>query len=301
MTGRQAAALLMLAALWGSSFLFMRLGAADFGPVALGLLRCSFACLALLPLLAWRGHGAALRAHWRPIAVVGLMNSALPFLCFGYAVLHITGALSAVFNSTAPLWGALIAWLWLKEAPGRVRAAGLAIGFAGVLWLAWDKAGFKPGASGGAPLAVAACLLATLCYGFSANYTRKHLGGVPPLAVAAGSQLAATTVLLLPALWAWPAVAPPPMAWLWAGVLGVACTGLAYLLFFHLIAQVGAQRAITVTFLIPLFAAGWGAALLDERITPVMVVAGGVILFGAGLVTGLLAPRWPWAQPARTG
>ncbi len=213
--------LLALAALWGASFLFMRLGAADFGPVALAALRVGLAALVLLPLLWQRGQMAALRGHWRPIAVVGVINSALPFVLFGMAALAINAGLSSIFNATAPLWGALIAWAWLGERLSRVRVFGLALGFAGVLWLAWDKASFKPGEHGvSAGLAIAACLAATLFYGFGANYTKRRLGGVPPLAVATGSQLAAALVLALPAWWLWPAA--PPSAIAWGSVIGLA-------------------------------------------------------------------------------
>ena len=259
--------LLALAALWGASFLFMRLGAADFGPVALAALRVGLAALVLLPLLWQRGQMAALRGHWRPIAVVGVINSALPFVLFGMAALAINAGLSSIFNATAPLWGALIAWAWLGERLSRVRVFGLALGFAGVLWLAWDKASFKPGEHGvSAGLAIAACLAATLFYGFGANYTKRRLGGVPPLAVATGSQLAAALVLALPAWWLWPAA--PPSAIAWGSVIGLAlpCTALAYLLYFRLIAHVGAARAITVTFLIPVFGLLWGATVPERSI-----------------------------------
>lgn len=279
--------LLALAALWGASFLFMRLGAADFGAVALAALRVGLATLMLLPLLWQRGQAAALRGHWRAIAVVGLVNSALPFVLFGVAALALNAGLSSIFNATAPLWAALIAWAWLGERLTPARAAGLALGFSGVLWLAWDKAGIRAGEHGvSSGLAIAACLLATLCYGFGANYTRRRLDGVPPLAVATGSQLAAALVLALPAWWLWPVAAPSAVAW--ASVIGLAlpCTALAYLLYFRLIAHVGAARAITVTFLIPVFGLGWGALFLGEVPTPVMLLGCGVILLGTALTTG---------------
>ncbi len=281
--------LVSLAALWGASFLFMRLGAAEFGPVTLSALRVGIATLALLPLLLWRGQGAALRANWRAIAIVGVVNSALPFVLFSVAALAINAGLSAIFNATAPLWGALLAWAWLGDRLNRLRVAGLAIGFAGVLWLAWDKASFKPGAQGVSPmLAIAACLAATLCYGFGANYAKRKLDRVPPLAVATGSQLAASMGLALPAWWLWPASAPSTTAW--ASVVGLAllCTAIAYLLYFRLIAHLGAAKAITVTFLIPVFGLIWGAMFLGEQLTPAMLLGCGVILLGTALTTGVL-------------
>lgn len=292
MSRRDALDMLLLAAIWGASFLFMRLGAAEFGPFALAGLRVLGASACLLPVLIWRGEGAALRQHWRPILLVGLTNSALPFLCFGYAALAITGGLSAIFNATTPLWGALLAWVWLKDKPDRHRLLGLAIGFGGVLWLAGGNASLKPGAAGASPaLAVAACLLATLLYGFSANFTRRYLTGVPPMALATGSQLSASLALVGPMAWFWPAQTPGPVAWWAALALAVLCTGLAYVLYFRLIAQVGATNAISVTFLIPAFAVGWGALFLAESVNATMLLACALVLLGTSLVTGLWRPQ----------
>lgn len=279
--------LFTLAALWGASFLFMRLGAAEFGPVALAAVRVAGATLCLLPLLALRGQVGVLRRHWRPIFFVGLINSALPFLFYSYAALSISAGLSSIFNAATPLFGAVIAWLWLKDRLTPPRVAGLAIGFAGVLWLAWDKASFKPGGSG---WAIVACLAATLCYGVSASFTKKALAGVAPLAVATGSQLSATLVLALPALWWWPAVPPSATAWLATALLALLCTGVAYVLYFRLIAHIGAANAISVTFLIPVFAVAWGWLFLAEQPTVAMAIGCAVILLGTGLATGVLKP-----------
>lgn len=283
------AELLLLAALWGASFLFIRMGAHEFGPLALAGLRVAGASLLLLPVLLSRGEWPALRQHWRRIALVGLTNSAIPFVCYGVAALAITGGLSSIFNATTPLWGALIGWWWLGDRPTKHKALGLALGFGGVLWLAGGHASFKPGEHGVSPaLAVAACLLATLMYGFSANFTKRHLQGIPSMALAAGSQLSAAAVLVPLALWAWPTTPPAASSWLAVAALAFACTGVAYILYFRLIAHVGASQAMSVTFLIPAFAVLWGALFLGEAITPVMVAACGVILLGTALVTGLV-------------
>ncbi len=289
MNGRDVAELGLLGALWGASFLFMRLGAVEFGPLALVFVRVAGAALLLLPLLLVKGQGAALRLHWRPIAVVGLINSALPFGLYMVAALVLGAGLMAVFNATAPIWGALIAALWLGERLGPGRALGLAIGVAGVVALVWGKADLRPGVHGISPaLGMAACLGATLLYGLAANYSRKRLVGVPPLAVAAGSQLAAALLLLLPAWWAWPATTPSATAWGAAAALAVACTGLAYVLYFRLIANAGAANAISVTFLVPGFAMLWGWLLLGEQPTPAMLLGCAVILLGTALSTGML-------------
>lgn len=291
--------LIALAAIWGASFLFIRLGAAEFGPLALSLLRVGGATLMLLPLLAWHKQTSVLRTHWREITVVGITNSALPFVLFTVAALAINAGLSSIFNATAPLWGAMIGALWLKDRLTPSRMLGLAIGFAGVLFLAWDKASFKPGEHGvSAGIAILACLGATLCYGFGANYTKRKLQGVPPLAVAAGSQIAATLVLALPGAWAWPAQAPSAAAWGAMVGLALLCTGVAYLLYFRLIAHVGPARAISVTFLIPLFGVLWGALFLGEAITPAMLAGCAVILVGTALVTGAVALPQRVRRPA---
>ncbi len=282
--------LVALAALWGASFLFMRLGAAEFGPVALSFMRVLGATALLLPILAMQGQLGALRSHWRSIFVVGITNSALPFLCFSYAALSINAGLSAVFNAATPLFGAVIAWLWLKDKLTPARIAGLVIGFAGVLWLVWDQAAFKPG-GGGSGWAVLGCLAATVLYGFSASFTKRQLTGVPPMAVAAGSQLSAALCLAVPAWWWWPQAAPSASGWLFAIVLALACTGLAYLMFFRLIAHVGPANAISVTFLIPVFAVIWGALFLHERVNLAMALGCAVILLGTSLATGVLRPR----------
>ncbi len=283
------AELITLAAIWGASFLFMRLGAGEFGPVALAAVRVTGATLVLLPLLAARGQVGELRRHWRTIFVVGALNSALPFLGFSYAALSISAGLSSIFNASTPLWGALIAWAWLHEKPTLPRTLGLAIGFAGVVGLAWEKASFKPGGSG---WAIVACLAAAMLYGLSANYTKKRLQGVPPLALATGSQLSAAVLLALPALWWWPATMPSARAWAMVGLLALLCTGVAYLLFFRLIAHVGATNTISVTFLIPAFAVLWGWVFLAEPLTVAMAAGCAVILLGTALATGVLAPRW---------
>jgi drug/metabolite transporter (DMT)-like permease len=285
---RDIGELVALAALWGGSFLFMRVAVPAFGPIALVFLRVAGAALLLVPLLGARGELAALRQHWRTIAVVGLSNSALPFLCFAYAALTINAGLSAIFNSATPLFAAIVAWLWLGDRMTPLRVLGLAIGFTGVVWIGWDKANFGPG---GSAWAIAACLLATMSYGVSPSLTKKKLGAVPPLAIAAGSQVAAALMLALPAALFWPEAPPSLHAWEMAGLLAIFGTGLAYLLYFRLIANAGPSNAVAVTYLIPLFAVLWGGIFLGERLTLPVVLGCAVIFVGTALATGVLAPR----------
>lgn len=288
MKGRDLVDLLLLAAIWGASFLFMRVAAPYFGAFPLVLVRVGGAALVLLPLLVWHGQTAGLRRHWRVISLVGLLNSALPFALFIVAALAINAGLSAIFNATTPMWTALIAWFWLHDKPAPLRLFGLGLGFAGVLALALGKASLQPGEHGVSPaLAIAACVGAAGLYGVAANVTKRHLAGVPALTLAVGSQLSAAVLVAGPAWWAWPAASPPLNAWVAAVLLAVLCSGVAYVLYFRLIARLGPAAASSVTFLIPLFAVGWGALFLDERPTGAMMVGGAVILLGTGLAMGM--------------
>jgi drug/metabolite transporter (DMT)-like permease len=280
---------LMLAAIWGASFMFMRLAALELGALPTAALRVAIAALFLLPLLIAKGHWSVLLQHWRPVFLVGLLNSAIPFALYAFAVMHISTGLSAILNATVPLFGALVAWLWLRDRPSLSRTVGLAIGFGGVVLLVGGQASFKPNASGVAPVwAVLACLLATTCYAFSASFTKKHLPSMPPLVAATGSQIGATLALALPALWFRPDHMPSIPAWGALLALGVVCTGIAYVVYFRLIERAGPARALTVTFLIPVFAIVYGVLLLGEQITPWMLGCGAVVLLGTALSSGLV-------------
>ncbi len=278
-----------LGAIWGSSFMFMRLAVADFGPVATATLRVSLGALFLLPLLLWRGQWPALRARWRAIFFVGLLNSGIPFALFAFSLLTITTGLSSIINATVPMFGALVAWLWLGERPGRWRIVGLVLGFIGVSLLAWDQAGVRE--TDVHPIwAMLACLGACISYALAASYTRLYLHDVPPLAAATGSQIGAALGMALPALWLWPQQAPSQAAWLSLLVLGALCTGVAYLLYFRLLGSSSPTRALAVTYLIPLFAVSYGVTLLDEPFTPGMGLSALVILLGTAMATGMIDP-----------
>jgi drug/metabolite transporter (DMT)-like permease len=276
----------LLAAIWGASFLFMRGGAFEFGPIATAFLRTAFASFALLPIVMLRGHWPDFRKHARPVLLIGLLNSGIPFACFGFAVLHINTGLAGILNATTPMFGALIAWLALGDKLSAMRSFGLALGFAGVLLLAIDSAGVKAG--GNVLWAVLACLLASLCYGIAASLAKTKLMGVPPLVAAAGSQVGAGLGLALPAIWLWPTVTPSAQAWGSVVALAVVCTAVAYLLYFRLIQSVGPAKALTVTYMIPVFAVLYGAVFLNERITLAMIGAGALVVLGTALATGVL-------------
>ena len=286
---------LLLGMIWGSSFLFMRMTVSEFGTFSTAWMRVTVASLTLLPVLLWQGHGSALRANWRPIFAMGVVNSGIPFICYAYALLSISTGLSSILNATTPLFGALIAWVWLKDRPNRWRSLGLLMGFTGAVLLAYGMPGGVSFKAGGSGWAVLACLLATTCYGLSTNYSQRYLAGVPPMAIATGSQWGACLALALPGLWFWPSVWPSSHAWLGLLAVGVLCTGLAYVLYFRLIVKTGAARTMTVTYLIPLFANLIGVWALDEVITGAMLLSALVILMGTAMATGLF-PRQTKAQ-----
>ncbi|MDD5479837.1 DMT family transporter [Rhodoferax sp.] len=282
----------LLAAIWGSSFLFTRLGVTEFGALPTAGLRVGIAALVLLPLLMARGQWPVLQRHWQKIFFLGLLNSGIPFALYAFALLSISTGLSSLLNATVPLFGAMVAWLWLKDRPHGGKILGLLIGFVGVAMLASGKASFKPNASGLVTgWAVLACLGACLCYGLAASYTKRYLSGQPSLVIATGSQMGATLGLALPAYWFWPAVAPSTTAWLAVGVVGVLCTGVAFVLFFRLIDKVGAAGSLTVTFLIPVFAVFYGVVFLGEVVTGWMLLCGAIILLGTALSMDLI--KWP--------
>jgi len=253
---RDVVDLLVLAALWGASFIFMRIAAPELGPFVLGFLRAVIAALFLLPFLLVRAGTAELKKHWKKLAMVGILNSAIPFFLLAFATLSLSGGFASIINATAPLWAAVIAWIWLSEKLDGSRTAGLIIGFAGVVVLVWNKQGINlPGAL----LAVLAAISAAFFYGLGANFY-------------------------------WPGDPVSIKAWVAISIMGIASTGIAYVLYFRLIVNVGPAKAITVTYLIPAFAVIWGAMFIDEKLTMNMVIGCAIILTGTALATGILSP-----------
>lgn len=279
--------LLTVAALWGSSYLFMRLGAGEFGAFALAGVRAVGACLLMLPLLALREGFGDWRRHGKHIAVLGLTNSTLPFVLFSFAALSIGAGLSALLNATTPLFAAAVGWFWLRTRLSLTQWLGMGVGFAGVAALVLHKSGFAAG-SGQVGWAVAACLGATFCYGFSANYSKRYLADAAPLAVATGGNVVSALLLAAPALWLWPQTAPSAKAWLAVLALVVGATSIAYVLYYRLVAAIGAARTVTVAYLIPLFGVFWAWLFLGEAFTGGMALGCAVILLGVALTTGLL-------------
>jgi drug/metabolite transporter (DMT)-like permease len=295
-----ALSLVGVAALWGASYLFIRVGAPAFGAAAMAGVRALAAAALLLPLLLWRGQWAALRRHGRGIAFVGVTNAALPFLLFNFAALSLPAGLSSILSATTPLFAALIGAIWLGDRLTLARMAGLSLGFGGVVLLVAGKLHVLPQADLlRTALAALACLVATLLYGVSGNFSKRYLADVPPLAVATGSQVVAAVLLAGPALALWPDAPPSPRAWGAVLALAALCTTFAYVLFFGLIARLGASRAMSALFLIPAFGVLWGCVFLDEAFSLQMGLSCLVILAGCALTTGLLEPS-RWTAPFMT-
>jgi drug/metabolite transporter (DMT)-like permease len=281
---RDLVELFVLGAIWGASFLFMRIAAPEFGAIPLITARVAIGALFLIGVLARRGGLGQLSENVPRLTFLGAINSAIPFSLFAYAVLSITAGFASVLNSTAPLFGALVAFVWLRDRPAPVRIAGLVVGFAGVLVLVWGRVGL---ARDGGGLAVLAGLSASVLYGIAANYVKKRLSHVDPLVIATGSLMAATVLLMPVAFFTWPETPPSTISWLTAILLAVFCTGIAYILYFRLLGRIGPSKALAVTYLIPAFGVLWGHLFLHEPVTASMIVGCGVILLGTTLATGV--------------
>ncbi len=286
MRGHDITDLILLAAIWGSSFLFITLAVDDFGPFALMALRTGIGLLVLLPLLFWRHALPDLVKHWRPIFVVGIISAAIPFTLLAYAAFVIPAAILSILNAATPLWGALFAALWIKDILPRWRIAGLVVGFCGIVLLVWDELEFEQLLDTG--LGLAAAVAAPVLYGFASTYTNRYLMGAKSISVATGALMSATLVLSPLALLTWPEGDISQRSWGALLMLSVLCTGVTYIIFYRLVMNVGPAKASTVTLLIPVFGVLWGWMWLQEEVTGVILLATGIILLGTALATGII-------------
>lgn len=262
----------------------MRVATREMSPPALVALRLMCATAFLLPWLLKRERLAAIRARWKQLLLLSAINSAIPFMLLAYCTQQLSGSIAAIINATVPFFAALVAWAWLKDRPRSVQWLGLAIGFTGVVVLVLPKLQAGVTAS---TLAVAAGLTAALLYAISANYTKKVLAGVEPMTIAVAGTVFATLLALPVGLVTLPATLPSLKAFAAAAILGVLCTAVAYIIFYRLFASIGPTRAVTVTFLIPLFSVIWGVLFVNERVTWNLAAGGGLILTGMVLIMGL--------------
>jgi len=272
------ARLVSLAAIWGASFLFNRIAAPSLGPVLTAELRTLIAGIALAAYFAVSGFNPEWRRWGRQYVVVGILTSAVPFLLWAYAALSLTAGLMAVLNATSPMWGALWSAVLLRERVTRRGVVGLAIGIVGVALVT------RPETSQPSHLPLAAALAAAFCYGLPAAYMQRWASDVPSRGMAVGTQLAAG-VLLIPFIPLWPpAVAPTPLVAASMLALGLVCGAIAYLLYFRLIADIGATGALTVTYLIPVFGVLWGALFLGEAVSASMLAGAALVILGTVFV-----------------
>ncbi|WP_300449973.1 DMT family transporter [Accumulibacter sp.] len=288
MNAASTARLFLLAAIWGASFLFMRIGVPVFGPVALIMFRVAIAAGFLWLASRWLGQTLGLRRHWRYFLTLGVLNSALPFVLFAYAAQALPASLLSILNATAPLFGAAIGALWLRLPLSIPVALGLACGLAGVSLLVGQNVALS---GDRAWPALAAGLLAPASYGVASLYTRIHPGLATPFGNAHGSMWMASLALLPLFLVAPFRQTPDAGDWAAVSLLGVLCTGAAYLLYFRLIDDVGPTRALSVAFLIPVFGVLWGVVFLDEAVGWHTLFGGALILAGIALSSGLLERR----------
>lgn len=281
MQRRDALDLLILGAIWGAGFLFIRVAVPEFGPVALVEARVVIAAAILVALVALRGQLGAFRGRWVPLTIIGTLNTALPFALFAYATKTVPAGFAAVLNATTPLFGALLGGAFFGERLGFTRALGLGIGFVGVVVLVARDLALV-----GGPPAIGAALTGAMLYALSAHLTHRLLRGVPPLVIAAGSLVTSSVLLAIPAVLLWPTTMPSAAAWMSTLALALLATALAYVIYFRLLESAGATKAISVTYLIPLFGMVWGATFLSERITGPMLLGCGLILGGVAVTTG---------------
>lgn len=271
------AELLLLGAVWGGSFLFMRIAAKDFGAFALVEVRLALGALILSPFVL-RIRSQLTPSHWLRLLGIGIINSAVPFVLFAWAAQRAPAGVVAISNATVVMFTSLVAFLLYGEKISKRSAFGLALGFVGVAVLASGKT------EGGSVLQAAlAGVFASILYGFGGNFTRRYLGDLPPSAVAASTVFCAAVVVSPLAIATWPSAPIPPLSWLSAVALGALCTGLAYFLYYRLLYRIGAPRTSTVTYLVPLFGVIWAWIFLDEPLTASMAIAGASILGGVAL------------------
>lgn len=275
--------LLTLAAIWGGSFIFMRVIAPVLGAIPTANSRVLIAGLVLTLYFKLRKFDPEWKKNWKQYLIIGIIGSGIPFALFAYAAISIPASYEVILNSTAPLFGAVFSWLWLGDKMNSQKMGGLitaAIGVAIVVNLGRTEL------SKTFILAVLACLLASICYGLAGIYIKKFTKDLKPIGIAGGSQLLVGLFLLPLSVTHHIDVSLLLNLKIILCILGLAliCSMLAYLLYYQLIADIGPTRALTVTFLMPVFGMIWGAVFLKEIITLQMILGTITILFGTWLV-----------------
>lgn len=289
--------LIALAALWGASFLFMRMAAPAFGPITLIAVRLCIAAAVFLPFLRCPENRTRLRQYAMPLALNGLLSASIPFSLLAYSSLSLSAGFTALLNALTPITTALIAWLVWHQRLRRSQWFGLGLGLAGVAILCWGRMSFRPGGSG---WAIVTAVLATLCYGIGGNLAKRRFSQIPANLTACGTLFGAAAAMIVPGAACMPATSPSGTAWVCVVLLGVLCTSVAYMLYFRLLLTATATQVASVTFLVPVFAILWGALVLRESLTLQMAIASVVILTGTALTNGLIASGACGWRPGRS-
>ncbi len=278
--------LIFLSAIWGGSFLFLRMATPEFGPFPVVWLRLTLATLCLSPILLRQQNRQSLRACGPGMIVMALLGAAIPFSLLAYATLTLETGTTAVINALTPVFTMLVTLAWVRKAPTGWQVLGLVGGLTGILILTWDQLSFQRGGGG---WAVGAALSATICYAVATNFLKIHMPQATAQAIAFGSLAGASLILAPLAFWNWPEATVSARSWTAVLLLAVVCTALAYLIFYRLMTKVSALAATSVTFLVPVFAFLWGALVLGESITSRTVVGMIIAMMGTALTLGI----WP--------
>lgn len=280
--------LVTLAAIWGGSFIFIRVSARALGAIATVETRVVVAAIVLLLWALATKSKLELRERWKHYLAIGILNSAIPFTLISWSEVRLTASMAAILNATTPLFGAMVAAVWLKDRLTAMKVAGIVVAFAGVtLLVGWSPLVLD----GGTTLAIAASLGGALSYGVAATYAKVCAKGAPPMGLAIGSQASAAIILGMALPFALPQAAPSPAVVANVLALALLCTAIGYLLFFRLLVDVGPIRTLSVTFLVPLFGMLWGFLFMGEAVTWTKALACSMILLGTSLVVGLVKSR----------
>ncbi len=274
--------LILLSAIWGGSFIFMRVISPVLGPVLTASMRTLIAGIFLVIIFKITNYKIHWKRDYRQLIVIGIVNSSIPFFMFAFAALHIPASLSSIMNSMTPMFGAILSAIFLIEPLSVRKSIGLILGTIGVGIVSSLSV-----SAGGLEyyLSIGACLTAAICYGISSIYIKLKASHIEPKAIAAGSQVFAG-LALLPFAFLNPVSFVLDFKIVFTVVLfAIICSALAYLLFYELIKDVGPTKALTVTFLIPVFGIIWGYILLGEPVSLSTILGGTVILVGTYLVT----------------
>ncbi len=275
--------LITLSAIWGSSFIFMRVLAPALGPVVTADMRLLIAGLVLTLYLRLRNQRLDLLKNLKRYIIIGLLNSGIPFLLFSFAALYLPSSISVIINSLTPLFGVLFSILWLDERITAKKISGIALGIIGVIIIRGSgNLELTPMTT----IAMAACVLATMLYGLASTYVKLHAKDIAPAAMATGSQLVAG-ILLLPLIYFFPTRTELTVTIALTTIaFALFCSAVAYVIFYRLLKNLGTAKALSVTFLIPVFGFIWGYIFLQEEITVIMVIGSLFVLSGIYFVTG---------------